>query len=90
MTVGFLQREAEALAPKSIVKQLRRSPSPPLSPPQSPDLDNSSNGASPVEELQTPRERRESMWSTLTTAVNASRKLAKSKGPANSWKVEVY
>ncbi|KAJ7228750.1 hypothetical protein GGX14DRAFT_414667 [Mycena pura] len=41
-TTGFLQREAELDAPKSILRQLRRSPSPPDSPVSEPEIQEES------------------------------------------------
>ncbi|KAI0091961.1 hypothetical protein BDY19DRAFT_927701 [Irpex rosettiformis] len=89
---GFLQREANSLAPKAIIKQLRRSPTPPGSEPQSPSLDGTSvaNSPSMEQEPKSPRERKDSVWSTISSTVNASRKLSKGKGPAKQWKVEPY
>ncbi|KAI0698925.1 hypothetical protein BC835DRAFT_1333432 [Cytidiella melzeri] len=89
-STGFLQREAESLAPKSMIKQLRRSPSPPLDEPQSPGPDSSSSMHSADEEPKSPRQRRDSVWSTISTAVNASRKLSQGKAPAKARKIEPY
>lgn len=95
MDLGFLQREADSLAPKAILKQLRRSPTPPLSEPHSPrdtgSISSASGLSSPVteEEPKSSRERRDSVWSTISTAVNASKRLSRGKGPAKPWKVEV-
>lgn len=43
---GFLQREADQTAPKAILRQLRRSPTPPLSPPPDFEPDSSTHDGS--------------------------------------------
>ncbi|KAI0347066.1 hypothetical protein BDW22DRAFT_1351411 [Trametopsis cervina] len=92
-STGFLQREAESLAPRAIIRQLRRSPSPPYSEPFSPDSDDHTSSITTPDNEEvpiTPRERRDSVWSTISSAVNASKRLSKGKGPAKHWKVEPY
>ncbi|KAG6335325.1 hypothetical protein ID866_3757 [Astraeus odoratus] len=43
-STGFLQREADQTAPKTILRQLRRSPTPPLTPPPALDSEESDTG----------------------------------------------
>jgi hypothetical protein len=61
---GFLQREAEIDAPKAILRQLRRSPTP--SPPNSPNLETEEN--SMTEEENPGRQRRPSLTSLASSA----------------------
>lgn len=49
---GFLQREAGQTAPKAILRQLRRSPTPPLSPPPDFEHDSSTHDGSDSQGLQ--------------------------------------
>ncbi|KAH8830843.1 hypothetical protein DL96DRAFT_1594520, partial [Flagelloscypha sp. PMI_526] len=59
-TSSFIQREADQLAPRSVLRQLRRSPSPP----QSPDMlvsDHSSEDEETTDEPEEPPERRRTM-----------------------------
>lgn len=70
LNLGFLKREAEQLAPKAIIKQLRRSPTPTTSPEpgsdgaHSPLLEDSLTGSPQAE-----RNRRlsiSSVWSSIS------------------------
>lgn len=94
-STGFMRREAYGLAPKAIIKALRRTPSPEESEePLSPRPASVSSTGLPDEDAQRHvRERRDStssVWSTISSAVSASRRLSKGKGPSKSWKVEPY
>ncbi|KAJ7904430.1 hypothetical protein B0H14DRAFT_2328319, partial [Mycena olivaceomarginata] len=62
-TTGFLEREAEIDAPKAVLRQLRRSPSP--SPPHSPELENDE---SPSVEEAPVHQRRPSLSSLASSA----------------------
>lgn len=91
---GFLQREAESLAPRELIRQLRRTPSPELlsEGPSSPRSDHSEESEVETEESHSPRTRTtsiSSVWSSLSSAVSASHRLGKNK-EAKPWKVEPY
>ncbi|KAJ7937135.1 hypothetical protein B0H13DRAFT_2226543 [Mycena leptocephala] len=64
-TTSFLQREAEIDAPKAILRQLRRSPTP--SPPNSPNLETEEN--SMTEEENPGRQRRPSLTSSFGSSL---------------------
>ncbi|KAJ7699998.1 hypothetical protein B0H17DRAFT_1158033 [Mycena rosella] len=66
-TTGFLQREAETVAPKAILKQLRRSPTP--SPPDSPE---------PEAEETSGHQRRPSLTSLASSAESSIRSFGSS------------
>ena len=89
--LGFIQREAESLAPRELIKQLRRTPSPelPSEEPSSPRSILSSDSES--EDSRPPRTRTasiSSVWSSLSSAVSASHRLGKQK-EVRAWKAEV-
>ena len=89
--IGFIQREAESLAPRELIRQLRRTPSPelPSEGPSSPRSMLSSDSEN--EEPRTPRTRTasiSSVWSSLSSAVSASHRLGKQK-EVKAWKAEV-
>ncbi|KAH9938658.1 uncharacterized protein B0H18DRAFT_1112788 [Fomitopsis serialis] len=67
---AFIEREAEYLAPKAVIKQLRRSPSP--SPPNSDQEDHDE----PEEEPVKPRSRAKSLTSMISSLSLPSRKLS--------------
>lgn len=77
-TSAFIQREAEILAPKAIIKQLRRSPSP--SPPSSPKEDETASESTVTpesEEVPPERTRTKSFSSVLSSVSLSSPKLSR-------------
>ncbi|CAK5275682.1 unnamed protein product [Mycena citricolor] len=67
---GFLEREAEIEAPKAILRQLRRSPSP--SPPTSPVVET------PEDESPSPRHQRTMSQGSVSSAASSLRRLSSS------------
>lgn len=91
---GFLQREAETLAPKAVIKSLRRSPSPQevSDTPQSPRPDSVGSSSSEGEDEQIPPRLRtasiSSVLSSLSSAMSTSPHTANAK-MSKTLKVEV-
>lgn len=92
--LGFIEREAEILAPREVIRQLIRTPSPEA---LSPDSDSESrrslgsrrsSQASEPEDSPSSKRRASGIWSSLSSAMNATQKLGKNRA-ARPWKVEV-
>ncbi|KAJ6539260.1 hypothetical protein B0H19DRAFT_961215 [Mycena capillaripes] len=73
-TTSFLQREAEIDAPKAILRQLRRSPTP--SPPNSPGLETEEEN--PRTEDETPSHQRRPSLTSLASSTSSIRSLGSS------------
>lgn len=91
---GFLNREAERLAPKAVIQQLRRSP-PPTSPEPDSDEPVSPRPASENSDQGSPRAQRSralsisSVWSTISAASTSPRSSTSQRKDMKQWKVEV-
>ncbi|GJE84690.1 hypothetical protein PsYK624_007660 [Phanerochaete sordida] len=94
-TTGFIEREAEILAPREVIRQLIRTPSPETLSPTSDSESRRSLGsrrssqASEPEDSPSSKRRASGIWSSLSSAVNATQKLGKNRA-ARPWKVEPY
>ncbi|KAJ3559825.1 hypothetical protein NM688_g89 [Phlebia brevispora] len=91
-SLGFISREAEQLAPRAFIKQLRHTP--PASPDVSSDEPSSPTPASEHSEEGSPRHERNrtlsisSVWSTISAA--SSLRNSTKRKEAKPWKVEPY
>lgn len=94
-STGFLEREAEILAPREMIRQLRRTPSPETADPESDTESRHSMGsrrssqASESGESPQSKTSASAIWSSLSSAVHATQKLGKNKA-VKPWKVEPY